>query len=70
MPDVDGLVAEVERGPQGPQVGAFFDFDGTLIDGYSAAVYFRERLTSGDVGARELLRTLVETFNVSQRGKD
>ena len=26
------LIADVEAGPQGPQVGAFFDFDGTLID--------------------------------------
>lgn len=70
MPDIDGLVAEVERGPQGPEIGAFFDFDGTLIDGYSAVVYFRERLTNGDVGAGELVRTLVETFNMKQRGHD
>ena len=29
------LLADVEGGPQGPRVGAFLDFDGTLIDGYS-----------------------------------
>ena len=44
MADIDVLVDEVEQSPAGPQVGAFFDFDGTLIDGYSAVVYFRERL--------------------------
>ena len=27
------LLAEIERAPAGPEVGAFFDFDGTLIAG-------------------------------------
>ncbi|MGD9528382.1 MAG: HAD family hydrolase, partial [Pseudonocardia sp.] len=51
----DRLVADVEQGPQGPQVGAFFDFDGTLIDGYSFGTFARHHLrsmhvTPGDVG--------------------
>ena len=50
MPDIDGLVAEIEASPDGPQIGAFFDFDGTLIDGYSAVAYFRDRLLARDVG--------------------
>ena len=70
MADIDDLLAEIAAGPQGPQVGAFFDFDGTLIDGFSAALYFRERLTSGDVGLAELTGTLLEVFNMSQRGHD
>jgi putative phosphoserine phosphatase / 1-acylglycerol-3-phosphate O-acyltransferase len=37
-------IAAIEAGPRGPEIGAFFDFDGTLIDGYSAAPYFAERL--------------------------
>jgi putative phosphoserine phosphatase/1-acylglycerol-3-phosphate O-acyltransferase len=70
MADIDDLLAEVAAGPQGPEVGAFFDFDGTLIDGYSATLYFKDRLTSGDVSAGELLGTLVEVFNMKQRGHD
>ena len=70
MSDIDDLVREVARGPQGPEIGAFFDFDGTLIDGYSATLYFRERLTNGDIGVGELLGTLVEVFNMKQRGHD
>lgn len=70
MADIDLLLAEIAEGPQGPQIGAFFDFDGTLIDGYSAALYFRQRLTTGDIGAGELLRTMIEIFNMQQRGND
>lgn len=70
MADIDDLLAAVAAGPQGPEVGAFFDFDGTLIHGYSAALYFRERLTSGAMSPRELVATLVEVFNMQQRGHD
>lgn len=70
MADIDDLLAEVAAGPQGPNVGAFFDFDGTLIDGYSATLYFKERLTSGEVGLAELSGTLIEVFNMTQRGHD
>lgn len=70
MADIDDLLAEVAAGPQGPDVGAFFDFDGTLLHGYSAALYFRQRLASGAMGPQELLSTLVEVFNMQQRGHD
>ena len=70
MPDIDGLIAEVERSPEGPHIGAFFDFDGTLIDGYSAVAYFRDRLLARDVGTYELLRSITESINVELRGQD
>ena len=70
MADIDDLLAAVEAGPQGPTVGAFFDFDGTLIHGYSAALYFRQRLASREMGPQELIGTLIEVFNMQQRGHD
>ena len=70
MADIDDLLADIADGPQGPEVGAFFDFDGTLIDGYSATLYFRERLTTGQIGPAELFGTLVEVFNMTSRGHD
>ena len=70
MADIDDLLADIAAGPQGPEVGAFFDFDGTLIDGYSATLYFRERLTKGQIGPAELFGTLVEVFNMTSRGHD
>ncbi len=36
-------IAAIEAGQRGPNIGAFFDFDGTLIDGYSATAYFTDR---------------------------
>lgn len=70
MADIEWLVEEVETGPQGPQVGAFFDFDGTLIDGFSAAPFFRERLRTRDIDAKEIVQTLIESVNIERRGHD
>ena len=53
--DIDAAVHAILAGPKGPRIGAFFDFDGTLIHGYSAAVYFVDRLRRGEVGAGDLL---------------
>lgn len=53
--DIDAAVNAILAGPKGPRIGAFFDFDGTLIHGYSAAVYFIDRLRRGGIGARDLL---------------
>ena len=44
-------------GPAGPKIAAFFDFDGTLIDGYSAGAYFSDRLRHGEMGFGELVAT-------------
>lgn len=51
-------IADIESGPQGPAVGAFFDFDGTLIDGFSAAEYFKDRIRKREITKRELLTAL------------
>ena len=33
-----GSVAEILASPQGPQVGAFFDMDGTLVAGFTGVI--------------------------------
>ena len=55
----DILTAEILRGPTGTQVGAFFDFDGTVIQGYSAGAFYRDRIRRLDMGPREAARTLL-----------
>ena len=44
MADIEWLVDQVDRSPEGPHIGAFFDFDGTIIAGYSALAFFKYRL--------------------------
>jgi len=64
------VIKEVEASPSGPQIGAFFDFDGTIIYGYSATTYLREQLKRGDVTPRqliELVKTMVE-FGLGNMG--
>jgi putative phosphoserine phosphatase/1-acylglycerol-3-phosphate O-acyltransferase len=41
------LTREIDEGPSGASVGAFFDLDRTLIAGFSASAFVREWLTSG-----------------------
>lgn len=53
------LIADVEAGPQGPHVGAFFDFDGTLIDGYSLTAFARHHLRSLQIAPADLGRMLL-----------
>ena len=57
------LTAEIRTGPQGPKVGAFFDLDQTLLAGFSAVSFFRERLLSGRMGPRELAESTLGAFS-------
>ena len=50
-------LAQVYAGPEGPDVAAFFDFDGTLIHGFSAVDFYLDRVRSGKVGPLEAIRT-------------
>src|SRR5438067_4480793 len=53
------LLADVEAGPEGPRVGAFLDFDGTLINGYSLSAFARHYLRSGRVAPADLGQLLL-----------
>src|SRR5579859_6816421 len=53
------LVSDVEGGPQGPRIGAFFDLDGTLVDGYSLSAFARHHLRSLQVTPADLGRMLL-----------
>jgi putative phosphoserine phosphatase/1-acylglycerol-3-phosphate O-acyltransferase len=68
MADIDWLIDRVEKAPNGPGVAAFFDFDGTLIDGFSAGAFFKSRMKHGDIGVKELAQSLTEAVNVERRG--
>ena len=51
-----GSVAEIDASPEGPGTGAFFDLDGTLVAGFTAAAHTMDRLLRRQVGAGDFLR--------------
>jgi len=56
---LDERLAAVAAAPDGPQIGAFFDYDGTVITGYSAQAFYRHRILGLDIGPIEMVRTLL-----------
>ena len=53
---LDTLLADIEASETGPHVAALFDFDGTIIAGYSATVFLQDALASGELSAEELVQ--------------
>jgi putative phosphoserine phosphatase / 1-acylglycerol-3-phosphate O-acyltransferase len=56
---VDELIERIKMGPGGPKVAAFFDFDGTLIQGYSASALIAHRARNFELGPDEFVRTML-----------
>lgn len=54
LPPVD-TVGEIGAGAQGPQVGAFFDLDGTLVDGFTATAHAGDRIRRRQARIGEVL---------------
>lgn len=49
---------EIGAGPGGPRVGAFFDLDGTLVDGFTATAHAGHRIRQRQAAAGEILGIL------------
>jgi HAD superfamily hydrolase (TIGR01490 family) len=48
-------IAEISASPRGPQVGAFFDLDGTLVDGFTATAHANDRIRRRQARIGEVL---------------
>ncbi|OBB62053.1 haloacid dehalogenase [Mycobacterium sp. 852013-51886_SCH5428379] len=48
-------VAEIGGGPGGPRIGAFFDLDGTLVDGFTATAHAGDRIRRRQASIGEVL---------------
>jgi len=59
----DKLTRDIREGPQGPEVGAFFDVDRTILAGFSAVAFMRERITSRRAGPTELAQGLLGSLS-------
>lgn len=55
MATIKQLLSAVEASPEGPQVAAIFDFDGTIIAGYSVTVFIKEQLKRGEFSPRDFV---------------
>ena len=58
-----GSVAEIMASPPGPQIGAFFDLDGTLVAGFTAVILTQERIRRRDMGVGELISMVTAGLN-------
>ena len=56
--NLDEAIARVRSGPQGRRVGAFFDFDGTLVHGFSGVPFFRHFVRAGKLTPHEVASTM------------
>ncbi len=50
-----GSVAEIEASEPGPEVGAFFDLDGTLVAGFTGVIMTQDRLRRGQMSVGEFI---------------
>ncbi|MCV7370428.1 HAD-IB family hydrolase [Mycolicibacterium duvalii] len=50
-----GSVAEIMASPEGPQIGAFFDLDGTLVAGFTGVVMTQDRLRRRQMSVGEFI---------------
>lgn len=53
------LTKEIRNGPSGPKLAALFDLDQTLLAGFSAVAFTRERLLSGRMAPREIAESFL-----------
>lgn len=60
----------VDNAPDGPGIGAFFDFDGTLISGFSVFSFIQEQIRQGSLSPREIteLVATMASYGVGQLG--
>ena len=56
--DPDDSRAQIAAGPTGAHVGAFFDLDGTLVEGFTAAVHLGHRIRHRQARFGELTGTV------------
>jgi len=66
--NTEALLASIEASDSGPQVTAMFDFDGTIISGYSALVFLQDAMLKRETGSEELT-SIVSALTQFGRGK-
>jgi putative phosphoserine phosphatase / 1-acylglycerol-3-phosphate O-acyltransferase len=68
--ELASTIDRVRNGPQGPKIGAFFDYDGTLIDGFSGANFYKDLIRSRKVSPLQLAETAYAGIRGTSTEKD
>ncbi|BCO35276.1 HAD-IB family hydrolase [Mycobacterium heckeshornense] len=58
-----GSVAEILASPPGPDIGAFFDLDGTLVAGFTGVILTQEQFRHREMGVGELITMIQAGLN-------
>ncbi len=58
-----GSVAEILASPPGPDIGAFFDLDGTLVAGFTGVILTQEQFRRREMGVGELITMIQAGLN-------
>lgn len=66
--ETDTHLRDVLAAPDGPQIGALFDFDGTIIAGYSATAMLQEKFRRREMSPEEMITTLNVIMQYSTGG--
>ena len=62
------LTYAIDTGPEGPEVGALFDLDGTLVAGFSVVGFARDRLASGQLTLQDVADIVVNGISFQRGG--
>ncbi len=60
---VDDVIEAVLAGPAGPHIGAFFDLDGTLVEGYTANTFFTDSIRRREIAPGDVARSLLSAID-------
>ncbi len=52
------LTRAIDRGPSGPKIGAFFDVDRTLLAGFSAVAFMRDKISTEGINLAKTLSSI------------
>lgn len=63
MTTVAERLVAIEEAPEGHATVAVFDFDGTILSGFSAASFYRDRMRRRQLGPIEIARTALAARN-------
>ena len=59
---LNDLKAAIDAAPKGKKIVAFFDFDGTIIEGYSAGLYLKRLFKERSLSPRDYVEIVSFLF--------